>query len=99
MPTVEGFAIGINIRSCLQGVRLSKLLSIAMRRAALSVINELTMQVTSINKIVPFNTSSFNNLSPVGRTILYPTNTVAKVAAACALLNPYINIRSTDDIR
>ena len=62
------------------------------------------MQVTRIIKIVPFNTLSFNRRigSPAGvspRITLYPTITAAKVAAACALLNPKITRRWSTDIR
>ena len=72
--------------------------SMATFPAARSVIRELTMQVTSINRTVPFNTSSFSRRSPPGRIMLYPTSTAASVAAACALLKPYIRFRSRTDI-
>ena len=72
--------------------------SMASFLAARSVIRELTTQVTRISRTVPFSTSSFNRRSPPGRIILYPTNTAANVAAACALLNPYIMFRSRTDI-
>ena len=72
--------------------------SIATFLAARSVISELTTQVTRISKTVPFSTSSFSKRSPVGRIMLYPTNTAANVAAACALLKPYIRFRSRTDI-
>ena len=57
------------------------------------------IQVTKIITIVPFSTLSFNKRigSPSGvvpRITLYPTRTAAKVAAACALLNPKIKVLS-----
>ena len=72
--------------------------SMATFLAARSVISELTMQVTSISRTVPFKTSSFSRRSPLGRNMLYPTSTAASVAAACALLRPYIRFRSRTDI-
>ena len=94
---VLGLARGIKNFSffCIFSLTTSTARSITIRFAAYSVINELTTHVTRINKIVPFRTSSFSKRCPSGRIILYPTNTAANVAAACALLNPNINARST----
>ena len=92
---VSGFAIGISILSASTVRSSSKCAShMAILRAALSVIKELTTQVTRINNTVPFSTSSFSKRSPPGKIMLYPTSTAASVAAACALLRPNINSRS-----
>ena len=95
---VSGFATGMRIRSCSLlflsslPVRFS---CVTIRRAALSVATELMMQVNNIITTVPFNTSSFNKRSPFSMIISCPINTAANVAAACALLNPNIRLRST----
>ena len=93
---VSGFATGIKIFSGIFFLSSASSCAsfIANLRAALSVANELMIQVNKIRTIVPFSTSSFNNRSPLGRIILYPTNTAAKVAAAWALLRPNISSRS-----
>ena len=96
---VSGLAIGINIFSASTERFSSRCASsMAIFRAARSVMNELTMQVTRISRTVPFKTSSFSKRSSLGRMMLYPTNTAASVAAACALLNPYISSRSIPPI-
>ena len=81
--TVSGLATGMRKHSfsCFFS-SVTAASSIAIRFAACSVMKELTTQVTSISRIVPFSTSSFSKRSPEGRIILYPTNTAASVAAA-----------------
>ena len=68
---VSGFATGIRILSASTVRSSSRCAShMAILRAALSVIKELTTHVTRISNTVPFSTSSFNKRSPFGKMIL-----------------------------
>ena len=101
--TVSSLLTGIKI--CSDSFLFSSLSDIswaAMLWAPFWAAKEAMVQVTSIIRIVPFNTLSFNNrigspLASVPVITLYPTITAANVAAACALLKPKITLRWSVD--